>query len=169
MFEVARTPSAGPQVVVVVAGHEPDTRCDHRIGGTGTQGRHELGEGGRGIGGRGECELEHVPEHDQLWWVGSRPQGPQGLAQRDQDRGHLRVVDAVAVDVDRGEKAVQSPQVKVRQTHPSDASHRSTPDFRRPPLRPGSALPARLALAMWIRSGQHGAESARAARCSRRA
>jgi hypothetical protein len=74
VLEVARAPGPTPQVVIVVAGDEPDAGGDGRVGCARGEGHHQMGERGCGLLGRAKRQLEHVAEYDQLGWVSARAQ-----------------------------------------------------------------------------------------------
>ena len=64
--EVAVVAGPRPEVMVVVAGDEPECGCDGGVGRPGAEAGDELGEGGGGILGSGEGQFEEVAEHDEL-------------------------------------------------------------------------------------------------------
>lgn len=73
--------------------------------------------------GRSEGKLEEIAQDDEVGRVGRVPEHPKAFAERGQHRGRCRGLDRGAVRRDLGQDAVQSPEVEIGKTYPSDCAH----------------------------------------------
>ncbi len=153
----------GPQVVVMVAGDEPEGRADGSTRPTGAECGDELGEGGCSVFGRGEGQLEQVTEHHEVGRIlTALTQRAEALAEGREHGRRSRTVDVLAVRRDVREQAVECSEMQVGDAYPSDWGHEES--FPAPTVvhhlaadqRP--ARPARLAdrRSGWQSVGGHG-------------